>query len=92
MRTAVDDVAALLPSFERSLKARNRSPKTIRGYVESARLFSAFLGDNGMPQSVGTIHREHVEAFIADQVCLAEIGAPGRIGVRTRLCRGGVWP
>jgi hypothetical protein len=44
MRTAVDEVAALLPSFdEPSLKARNRSPKTIRGYVESARLLAGFL-------------------------------------------------
>ncbi len=68
MRTAVDDVLALLPSFERSLKARNRSPKTIRGYVESARLFAAFLGEQGMPQAAGAIHREHVEAFIGDQL------------------------
>jgi site-specific recombinase XerD len=68
MRTAVDEVAVLLPSFERSLKARNRSPKTIRGYVESARLFAAFLAEHGMPQSVGAIRREHVEAYIADQL------------------------
>ncbi|MGH9226877.1 MAG: tyrosine-type recombinase/integrase [Acidimicrobiales bacterium] len=68
MPTAVDEARALLPSFERSLKARNRSPKTIRGYVESARLLSAFLADHGMPQAVGAIHREHVEAFIAHQL------------------------
>lgn len=68
MQTAVDEVAALLPSFERSLKARNRSPKTIRGYVESARLVAGFLSEHGMPQSVGAIRREHVEACIADQL------------------------
>ncbi|MFN2503022.1 MAG: tyrosine-type recombinase/integrase, partial [Acidimicrobiales bacterium] len=68
MRTAVDDVLALLPSFERSLRARNRSPKTIRGYVESARLLAAFLAEQRMPQAMRAIHREHIEAFIADQL------------------------
>ena len=60
----------LIPSFERSLRARNRSPRTIRSYVDSARLFAAFLVDSGMPTTAAAVRREHVEAFIEQQLTL----------------------
>ncbi|HEX2041398.1 MAG TPA: tyrosine-type recombinase/integrase [Acidimicrobiales bacterium] len=64
----VGQLADLIPSFERSLRARNRSPRTIRSYVESARLLAAFLAEQGMPTTVEGVRREHVEAFIEDQL------------------------
>ncbi|MCA1843168.1 MAG: hypothetical protein LC792_08245, partial [Actinobacteria bacterium] len=45
----------LIPSFERSLRARNRSPRTILSYVESARLLVAFLAERGMPTTAGGV-------------------------------------
>jgi site-specific recombinase XerD len=39
-------------------------PKTIETYSESVRQFARFLADQGMPQDVAKIKREHVEAFI----------------------------
>jgi site-specific recombinase XerD len=62
------DLTRLVTSFERSLRARNRSPKTIRSYVQSAHLLDAFLAERGMPTTVDAIRREHVEAFIEDQL------------------------
>jgi site-specific recombinase XerD len=61
-------LAALIPSWERSLRAANRSPKTIRSYGDTARLFAQFLTANGMPTQVEKITREHVECFVEDQV------------------------
>jgi site-specific recombinase XerC len=55
-------------SFELALHARNRSPSTIKSYMEAVRIFEAFLVERGMPTTVGSITREHVETFIADQL------------------------
>ncbi|MGH7698686.1 MAG: tyrosine-type recombinase/integrase [Acidimicrobiales bacterium] len=64
----VNDLATLLTSFERSLRARNRSPKTIRSYVDSAEHLIEYLRGAGMPTQADRITREHIEAFIADQL------------------------
>ncbi len=48
-------LASLVPSWERSLRARNRSPKTIKGYVEAANLMIAFLADRGMPTAADAV-------------------------------------
>jgi site-specific recombinase XerD len=58
----------LIPSWERSLRAANRSPKTQRAYGDSARLFAEFLRDRGLPSEVEKLGREHVELFIEDQL------------------------
>lgn len=60
------DYAVLARSFERSLRAENKSPRTIQTYGESIRKFGEFLTENGMPTDVSDIRREHVETFIAD--------------------------
>ena len=67
-RLAVNDIAELLRGFELSLRARNRSPKTIKGYTETTRLFRAFLEGKGMPTAIDAINQEHVQAFVADQL------------------------
>jgi site-specific recombinase XerD len=70
VRTAeqVGDLTTLIPSFERSLRARNRSPKTIRSYLDVSRMFVAFLQQRGMPTIAEQLTREHVEAYIDDQL------------------------
>lgn len=58
----------LIPDWARSLRARNKSAKTIRGYSQTADIFLAFLREKGMPTSVDKVGREHIEAFIEDQL------------------------
>ena len=65
---AATDIAALLRGYELSFRARNRSPKTIRGHLQTARLFRYYLVGVGMPTDVRVLNREHVEMFVADQV------------------------
>jgi site-specific recombinase XerD len=61
---SVGDLATLIPSFERSLRAANKSPKTIQVYGEAASQLLAFLRAKGMPTEVARIGREHVESFV----------------------------
>lgn len=58
----------LVDEFRDSLRARRRSPKTIKSYCDSAKLLATFLGDKGMPTELTNVTREHVEAFIIDQL------------------------
>ncbi|MGZ6896051.1 MAG: phage integrase N-terminal SAM-like domain-containing protein, partial [Acidimicrobiia bacterium] len=69
-------------SFQRSLKAAGKSPKTVATYLEAVHQFSAFLAAQGMPTDVAHIHREHVEVFV---VALQEAGrAPATVSNRFR--------
>jgi site-specific recombinase XerD len=61
-------ISELAAPFRLSLEAQNKRPKTIRAYLDPIRLLDDYLHDHGMPRRVGAIHREHVEAFIADQL------------------------
>jgi site-specific recombinase XerD len=62
------DVLLNLSAFVPHLRAANRSPNTIRSYVEAVEKLDAFLESHGMPRLVANIRREHVEAFINDQL------------------------
>src|ERR1035438_3462629 len=66
--TTTTDLDDLTRGFERSLRARNRSPITVTSYTRTVGLFRDFLADAGMPTEVDKIEREHVEAFVADQL------------------------
>jgi site-specific recombinase XerD len=55
-------------SWRLSLAAANRAPLTIRGYLESLRYFDEYLAGRGMPRAAASIRREHVEAYLADQL------------------------
>ena len=66
LRDLLTEISGLAQSFRRTLLAENKSPKTIKTYGEAVRLFSDFLARHGMPTSVASVHREHVEAFIAN--------------------------
>ena len=66
-RTASPGVIRVLAlSWEISLEAANKSPRTVRTYLESLRLFDDHLEGRGMPQEAAKIRREHVEDFIAE--------------------------
>ncbi|MDR3471021.1 MAG: tyrosine-type recombinase/integrase [Devosia sp.] len=65
---ATSALAADIASFRRHLAARNLSPKTERTYIDAALLFETFLVRQGLPVALSAIRREHVEAFISDQL------------------------
>jgi len=67
-RIAPDNVDFLRESFRRSLVAENKSDATVESYIRAVRLLSEFLRDGGMPSGVVSIRREHVEAFVTDQI------------------------
>ena len=64
----LSDLEVLATHWERALRAQNKSPRTVVAYLEGLTLLSVYLRRQGMPANVATLRREHVEAFIADQV------------------------
>lgn len=62
--SALTEIAVLLPSFQRSLRAGNRSPKTVKTYSEAVQQLATFLAERGMPTDAAKVRREHVEAFV----------------------------
>ena len=73
------DLAANAASFTRHLRAANLTPATQRAYLDGLTLLVRFLTDAGMPTNVAAISREHVEAFITDQLArLAPASAANR--------------
>ncbi len=67
---ATTGLAPDIASFRRHLAARNLSPKTERAYIDAAVLFDGFLAREGLRAALPNIRREHVEAFITDQLDL----------------------
>jgi site-specific recombinase XerD len=64
----VDDVEGDLPglikSFERHLRAANRSPRTIEKYTLAARQLVRFLAAEDLPTTAAEVRRRDVEAYI----------------------------
>lgn len=58
------DLEVNLKSFVRHMKAENLAAKTIKTYSEAVEQFRDYLADQGMPQRIAHIKREHVEAWI----------------------------
>src|SRR3954451_14207068 len=54
----------LLRSFARSLRARNRSPRTVQAYLESAHLLAEYSGG----RDLDVLTRADIEEFLADQL------------------------
>ena len=57
-------LSPLLRSFERHLRAENRSERTIASYLQSARQAESFLADRGI--SLTGASRADLEAFLGD--------------------------
>lgn len=66
--TPAGDIPANARSFARHLRAANKSPNTIKAYLDAVNRLDAFLEAQGMPSTVAAIHREHVEAFVEEQL------------------------
>lgn len=66
--SAPGDLASSAASYARYLRAANIAPATMKTYAEAVRTLAAFLAERGMPTDVAVISREHVEAFITDQL------------------------
>ena len=56
-----------MPSWQRSLRARNLAPKTIKTYLEAAGQLVDSVTAAGV-QDVAGIERHHIEEFIAEQI------------------------
>ncbi len=65
---SVGDLAGLIPDFERSLRAANKSPTTLKVYGDAARSLLEFLVAHGLPTNAAKVRREHIETFIEDQL------------------------
>jgi integrase len=63
---AVGSLEALIPSWQRSLRAARRAPKTVQNYLDAAGQLLTYLEAHGMPTDAASIKREHVEAFLVD--------------------------
>jgi site-specific recombinase XerD len=73
---------SLVRSFERHLRAENRSEHTIASYLESLRQAEAFLAGRG--RSLLDAHREDLEAFLGE---LLQRRAPETVATRYRRLR-----
>lgn len=66
VKPTFDDISTLLPDWRTHLRARNVAPATIASYLRCAMNLLAYLNSHGMPTTVSGVHREHLEAFLAD--------------------------
>ena len=79
---------AAIDSWRLSLRAANRSPATIKTYLDAATRFEAFRAERGMPVSLEAIRREHIEAFL---VALQDAGSrPATVSLAYR-CLQAFW-
>lgn len=62
------DMAGNVDSFARHLRAANLTFSTQRTYLASLDRLAVFLEERGMPTDVAAIKREHLEAFLEDQL------------------------
>jgi site-specific recombinase XerD len=60
------DIPALIPSWQRSLRAARRSARTVQSYTGAVHQVADLLVRRGMPTAAASLRREHVEAFIED--------------------------
>jgi site-specific recombinase XerD len=67
-RAVAPTALELLPSFRRHLAAENKAPRTAQAYTEGVTRLHEYLAAQGMPTEVDKITREHIEAFLADQL------------------------
>ena len=77
-----DHTPSLLRSFERHLRAENRSDNTVESYLESIRQAEAFLAARG--RTLVDARRADMEAFLGD---LLQRRAPATAATRYKVLR-----
>jgi len=58
------DIAAFVTSWQLSLDAAGKSPRTVRSYTDSVKALRAFLVAQDMPADAEQVDAEHVRAFL----------------------------
>lgn len=58
--------ALLARSWQRHLRAENRSPNTLKTYSIGLQQLAVYLAAQGMPQHPAGISREHIESWVTD--------------------------
>jgi hypothetical protein len=92
--SSVGDLRTLVGDFERSLRAANRSPKTVTVYGDAAHGLIRFLVSSGMSTEASQVRREHVEVYIEEQLArwrpaTASIGEALKAGPAADRSRNG---
>jgi site-specific recombinase XerD len=64
--TSIGELAPMVTSFIRHLRAENKAQQTIMAYTYAAKGLADFLAERGMPTKAATIRREHVETYLED--------------------------
>jgi site-specific recombinase XerC len=65
--SSAGNLSTLNGSFRRTLRAEDKSERTVKSYTEAVRLFADFLAKRRHPLTVEAITRYDVRAFVADQ-------------------------
>ncbi len=65
---APSQLMADLAWWSDALRAKNRSGATIESYALTLATFDRFLAEHGYPRSTDEITRQHVQAFVIDQL------------------------
>jgi hypothetical protein len=60
--SSAGNLSALNGSFRRTLRAEDKSERTVKSYTEAVRLLVGFLAERGHPLTVEAITREDVRA------------------------------
>ncbi len=68
MGTRSSTIYDLIPSWKRSLRARNRAEATIVNYTAAAQCLADWLVESDLPSGVEAIEPKHIDAFTADQL------------------------
>ncbi len=63
----VPTLSSLAPSFQRSLMAANKSPRTVRTYLAGLSALTEFTRTNGLPERISEISRRHIESFLVER-------------------------
>ncbi len=71
--TSPSDIALLVRSFELSLRAANKSPKTTKSYTDTVREYCLFLVENGMPTEPASMYVRSAPAHMARTTSLTVV-------------------
>jgi site-specific recombinase XerD len=61
---SVDPWPTLWQSFERSMRADDKSPRTLEIYADGGRIFYDFMRERNLPTDPAAIQKQHVEDFL----------------------------
>jgi site-specific recombinase XerD len=80
--TDVGELTTYHRSFQRSLRAANKSPRTVETYLDALDQLCGFLAERGMPTTAAGVTREHIEAYLVELLDLGR--APATVSNRFR--------